>query len=126
LYPKSEVIGKTITEFAKKVKSSGCVVIDDNSLIIGSYYENDETKHLLNASTPYFLTLNDSFQIPESGDAGDQMVVQRFGKYFVFKQVRLKSNAPPYYLLILKEDTPDLLKEDYDSFVKLLQEILYK
>lgn len=126
LYPKSELIEKTITEFAKKVKSGGCVVIDDNSLIIGSYYENDDNKHLLNASTPYFLTLNDSFQVPESGSAGDQMVVQRFGKFFVFKQVQLKSSAPPYYLLILKEDTPDLKNEDYDAFVKLLKEILYK
>ena len=54
------------------------------------------------------------------------MVVQRLGKFFVFKQVRLKSDAPPYYLLILKEDTPDLIREDYDSFVNLLKEILYK
>jgi len=62
LFPKSELIEKTITEFAKKVESSGVVVIDDNSLIIGSYYKDDETRHLLTASTPYFLTLNDSFQ----------------------------------------------------------------
>ncbi|GAJ18988.1 unnamed protein product, partial [marine sediment metagenome] len=43
LYPKSELIEKTIVEFAKKVNSSGVVVIDDNSLIVGSYYKDDET-----------------------------------------------------------------------------------
>ena len=41
LYPKSELIEKTIIEFAKKVNSEGIEVIDDNSLIIGSYYKND-------------------------------------------------------------------------------------
>ena len=44
LYPKSELIEKTIIEFAKKIDSAGVVVIDDNSLIIGAYYKDDETK----------------------------------------------------------------------------------
>ncbi len=126
LYPKSELIEKTIKEFATKVNSGGCVIIDDNSLVIGSYYATDETKHLLNASTPYFLTLNDSFEIPGGTTASDQMIVQRFGKYFVFKQITFTTGAAPYYMLLLKEDTPDLAKEDYDSFVNLLKEILYK
>jgi len=65
LYPKAELISKTIDEFAKKVDSEGVVVIDDNSLIIGSYYRDEETKNLLSASTPYFLTLNDSFQFTQ-------------------------------------------------------------
>jgi len=126
LYPKSELIEKTIKEFAQKVDSGGCVIIDDNSLVIGAYYANDETKHLLTASTPYFLTLNDSFEIPGSGRAGDQMIVQRFGKYFVFKQISFETGAAPYYMLLLKEKTPDLAKEDYNSFITLLKEILYK
>jgi GTPase SAR1 family protein len=126
LYPKSELIEKTIKEFSLKVTSGGCVIIDDNSLVIGSYYSDEDTKHLLNASTPYFLTLNDSFEIPGGSTDGDQMIVQRFGKYFVFKQITFRTGSAPYYMLLLKEDTPDLSKEDYDSFVNLLKEILYK
>jgi len=128
LYPKSELIQKTITEFAKKVNSGGVVIIDDNSLVIGSYFENSEVKNLLTSSTPYFLTLNDSFQYSEGvrDRLEEQMVVQRFGKFFVFKQISLKADTPPYYLLLLKDDTPDLAKEDYNTFVKILKEILFK
>jgi GTPase SAR1 family protein len=126
LYPKSELIEKTINEFAKKVDSEGVVIIDDNSLIIGSYYKDDETKHLLTASTPYFLTLHDSFQYTGVEERYEnRMIVQRFGKNFIFKQIQLKKGSTPYYLLLLKED-PVFHKEDLESFANLLREILYK
>jgi len=125
LYPKSELIEKTIHEFAKKVNSEGVVVIDDNSLVIGSYYKNDEIKHLLTASMPYFLTLHDSFQFtnPVEEQYEDRMIIQRFGKNFIFKQITLKKESEPYYLILLKED-PVFHKEDLESFANLLKEIL--
>ena len=103
------------------------VIIDDNSLIIGSYYKDDEIRHLLTASTPYFLTLHDSFQYtnPVEEQFEDRMIVQRFGKNFIFKQITLKKESSPYYLLLLKED-PVFHKEDLESFAYLLKEILYK
>ncbi|MHA1886352.1 MAG: ADP-ribosylation factor-like protein [Promethearchaeota archaeon] len=127
LYPKSELIERTIHEFARKVESDGIVVIDDNSLIVGSYYKNEETKHLLTASTPYFLTLNDSFQYTGVMEERfeDRMIVQRFGKNFMFKQINLKKRSSPYYLLLLKED-PVFHKEDFETFANILKEILYK
>ena len=127
LYPKSELIEKTIIEFAKKIDSEGVVVIDDNSLVIGSYYKNDETKHLLTASTPYFLTLNDNIQYTGvlENQYEDKMIVQRFGKNFIFKQITLKKDSTPYYLLLLKED-PVFQKEDFETFANILKEILYK
>ncbi len=127
LYPKSELIEKTIFEFAKKVESEGVVIIDDNSLIIGSYYKDDEIKHLLTASVPYFLTLHESFQFtnPMEEKYGDRMLIQRFGKNFIFKQFQLKKETTPYYLLLVKEE-PVFNKEDLESFANLLQEILYK
>ncbi|MFX1363915.1 MAG: ADP-ribosylation factor-like protein [Promethearchaeota archaeon] len=127
LYPKSELIEKTIQEFAKKVESDGVVIIDDNSLIIGSYYKDDEIRHLLNASCPFFLTLHDSFQYtnPAEDKFGDRMLIQRFGRNFIFKQFELKKDMPPYYLLLVKEE-PVFNKEDLESFINLLGEILYK
>jgi len=127
LYPKSELIEKTITEFAKKIDSQGVVVIDDNSLVIGSYYKNDETKHLLTASTPYFLTLNDNIQYTGvlENKYEDKMIVQRFGKNFIFKQISLKKDSTPYYLLLLKDD-PVFQKEDFETFANIMKEILYK
>jgi hypothetical protein len=129
LYPKAELISKTIHEFAKKVDSEGVVVIDDNSLIIGSYYKDEETKNLLSASTPYFLTLNDSFQftqvIPGKIQEEGKMVVQRFGRNFIFKTLNIRGSNTPYYLLMLKGD-PNIDKEDFDSFANLMTELLYK
>ncbi len=127
LYPKSELIEKTIVEFAKKVDSGGVVVIDDNSLIIGSYYKDDETRHLLTASTPYFLTLHDSFQSTSVLEKKyeERMIVQRYGKNFMFKQISLRKESTPYYLLLLK-DNPVFNKEDFEAFAKILKEILYK
>ena len=127
LFPKSELIEKTIIEFAKKVESDGVVVIDDNSLIIGSYYKNDETRHLLTASTPYFLVLSDSFQSTSvlENRFEDRMIVQRFGKNFIFKQITLKKDSSPYYLLLLKND-PIFHKEDFETFANILKEILFK
>ncbi len=128
LYPKSELIEKTIVEFGKKTYSEGVVLLDDNSLIVGSYYKDEETKNLLSASTPYFLTLNDSFIFtkaqPSRQEEENHMVVQRYGKNFVFKQLSLKDDSSPYYLLMLKQD-PNINKEDFDCFANLLKEILY-
>jgi hypothetical protein len=53
------------------------------------------------------------------------MIVQRFGKNFIFKQITLKKDSAPYYLLLLKED-PVFHKEDFESLSNLLKEILYK
>jgi len=128
LYPKSELIEKTIIEFGKKTYSDGIVLLDDNSLIVGSFYKDEEIKNLLTASTPYFLTLNDSFVFTEVQPSREQeenhMVVQRFGRNFIFKQLSFKEGINPYYILMLKQDT-HLNKEDIDCFSNLLKEILY-
>ncbi|MHA2287828.1 MAG: ADP-ribosylation factor-like protein [Promethearchaeota archaeon] len=128
LYSKSELIERTIIEFGKKTYSDGIVLLDDNSLIIGSYYKDDETKNLLSASTPYFLTLNDSFVFtevqPSRQEDENHMVVQRFGRNFLFKQLSLKEGINPYYILMLKQDT-HINKEDIECFSNLLEEILY-
>ena len=128
IYPKSELIEKTIIEFGKKTYSDGIVLLDDNSLIVGSFYKDDETKNLLAASTPYFLSLNDSFVFTEVQPSREQeenhMVVQRYGRNFIFKQLSFKEGVSPYYVLMLKQDT-HLNKEDIDCFSNLLKEILY-
>ena len=127
LYPKSELIEKTIIEFAKKVESEGVVIIDDNSLIIGSYYKNEEIRHLMTASTPYFLVLSDNLQTTNviEDKYEDRMIVQRFGKNFIFKQIMLRTGSTPYYLLLLKDD-PVLYREELESLTTLLKEILEK
>ena len=97
LYPKSNLIDKTLSEFGKKIDAEGLMVIDDNSLLVGRYYSNDEIRQILSASSPYFLTLNDRFKeaevegSPKKDDEG--MVVQRFGKYFMFKEIKFRTDS---------------------------------
>ncbi len=126
LYPKSELIVKAIEEFAKKVKSDGVSLIDNNSLLIASYHKDEVTQNTLTASMPYFLTLNDSFVNTNIAlrSKEDQMLVNRFNKFFIFKQIILRETFPPYYLLIMK-DNPNYNMEDVVSLSNLLREILY-
>lgn len=129
LYPKSKLIKKTIEEFALKLHCEGMVIVDNNSLIIGSYFKDNETGEILTRSIPYFLTLNDSFQIKGiEQNKEDQMVVRRFGKYFLFRQIKLKEKGTPYYILFLKADNPwDLYfsNKDFIAYLQVLREILY-
>lgn len=129
LYPKADLIEKTMNQFAEKVNSEGVVILDDNSLVLGAYYKNEEARNLLSASTPYFLALNDNLQftqvLPGKEYDESKMVVQRFGRNFIFKQLSLKEGTPPYYLVMLKQD-PNISREDFDTFSNLLKELLYK
>ncbi|MFX1337838.1 MAG: ADP-ribosylation factor-like protein [Promethearchaeota archaeon] len=130
LYPRSKLIKKTIEEFAIKLNCEGIVIIDKNSLIIGSYFKDHETGEILTRSMPYFLTLNDSFQLEGVDQTNqDQMVVHRFGKFFLFKEILLKESGTPYYLLIVKGDNPwDLYfsNKDFRAFIHMLRDLIYK
>ena len=95
IFPKSQLIEKTIEEFSKKISSDGVIAIDDNSLIIGSYFMDEKTKIILSGCVPYFLTLNDSFKHIPIQSSDNQMIVQRFEKYFIFKQISLRESSPP-------------------------------
>jgi len=123
--PKTELIRGTVEEFAKKINAEGLEIIDDNSFIIGSYYENEAVKTILNATSPYFLKVQDTFEKVRIGECQpeDQMVVQRFGKFFFFKKFLLK--GAPFYLLVCKEDI-DFSEDDYLFFIDLLKEIISK
>jgi hypothetical protein len=128
LYPKVDLINKAIKEFALKLNSEGLVIIDNNSLIIGSYYKDEKLGELITRATPYFLSLNDNFQIEGMENVSDdQMVVHRFNKYFLFKQIKLEDDEMPYYVLVLKQDNPWdllLLRKDFDAILKMLKDIM--
>jgi len=126
LYPKSSLIDKALSEFGKKIDAEGLMVIDDNSLIVGRYYSTDEIRLVLSASSPYFLTLNDRFKETEiegsSKQADEGMVVQRYGKYFIFKEIKFHADKNPYYLLIAR-DSPYFDQNLINEFVDVFQEI---
>ena len=127
LYPKSQLLQKTIEEFAEKLNCEGLMIIDDNTLVLGAYYANEEAKQFLTKSIGYFLTLNDNFLEIGLGEPEDQFLIHKLGKYFLFKQFNIKGRVQPYYALILKSHNPfDLyfIKKEYSIFINILNEII--
>ncbi|MFW9951799.1 MAG: ADP-ribosylation factor-like protein, partial [Candidatus Thorarchaeota archaeon] len=106
LYPKAQLIQKTIEEFAKKLNSDGLLIIDDSSIIIGSYFENEVAKILLQETIQYFLTLNDCFLKIGDLNEDDQILVQKLGYHFLFKTITLKDSTTPYHFFIIKARSP--------------------
>ena len=127
VYPKTNLIQRAASEFANKFDAEGLEIIDTNSLIVGSYYMNDDIKTMLTSSTPYFLSLNNSFHNSTESMEREQenMVIQRYGKFFLFRQFFLREGSPHFYLLLMKANESFNI-DDFNTFVNLLKEILYK
>jgi hypothetical protein len=130
LVPKTVLIDTTLQEFVNKTNSKGVIIVDDNSLLISSYFVDDEIKDLAEDSIPYFLSLNDSFERVDTDSletiesTNKTTVIQKDENYFIFSKLSLKKEAPPYYLLLIK-DTPEYDKNNIQSISTLFGEILY-
>jgi GTPase SAR1 family protein len=127
LYPKSELIQKTIEQFARKLDCDGLLITDKNSIILGSYFKDHESKKLLSSTIAYFLTLNDVFEDMEIDQQEDQIVVRKMGKYFLFKPVSLKTTTLPYYMLVLTSRDPSgihFLNKDFNIFAYMFNNIV--
>ena len=124
LYPRAKLIDTTIQEFVDKFGAEGVELLDNNSLIISSYYKDPLIEQILNALSPFFLRLNDGFDDIQGVEEKDNYVaVERLGKFFIFKRFKLIKSESPYYLLLCKDD-PSFNKEEFDVLVNLLNEIL--
>ena len=127
LFPKSELLQKTIEEFARKLDCDGLIIVDKNSIILGSCFKDDESKKLLSNTIAYFLTLNDVFEEMGIEQQEDQIVVRKMGKYFLFKPVTLREINLPYYMLVLKRHNPFefyFLNKDFNAFVNMFNSIV--
>lgn len=129
LYPKSELMQKTIEQYAKKLNCEGLIILDKNSIILGSCFRDEESKKILSSTIAYFLTLNDVFEEMELDQQEDQIVVRKLGKYFLFKPIILDEKSVPYYILVLKEHNPfDLyfINKEFPAFVSIFKDLIQK
>ncbi|MFW9874439.1 MAG: ADP-ribosylation factor-like protein [Candidatus Thorarchaeota archaeon] len=127
LYPKSQLLQKTIEEFAKKLDCEGLIVIDKNSIIIGSYFKNNNSQKLLSGTIGYFLSINDVFEDMELEQQEDQIVVRKSGNYILFKPLLLEEIIGRYFMFILKRHNPfDLyfINKDFKAFVNIFRDII--
>ncbi len=127
LIDKPELLNRTLEQFAYKENCEGAVLIDNNSLIVSSFFEDNNIEELMNLVPPYFLRLNDRFNLLV-GTRGfsvknpeDKIIVYRHNRYFFFSQIRVN---PPYYLLFVKKestynnDSVVILSNFLESFIR--------
>ena len=127
LFPKSELLQRTIEEYAKKLDCEGLIIVDKNSIILGSCFKDDDSKKKLSGTIAYFLSLNDVFEEMELEKQEDQILLKKSGNHFIFKPVTIKETPLPYYMLGLKKhnqfDT-DFLNQDFNAFVSIFKDIV--
>ena len=127
LFPKAELIQRTIEEYSKKLNCDGLIIVDKNSIILGSCFEDEDSKKKLSGTIAYFLSLNDIFEEMELENQEDQILLKKSGNHFIFKPVTIKETTLPYYLLGLKKDDPfdiDFLNKDFNAFVNVFKDIV--
>lgn len=125
LFPRSQVIETAIQGFVNKAKVEGVELIDNNSVIISSWYKNDNIKKILNSLSPYFLRLNDGFKKLDNIEDEDKnhIIVERHEKYFIFKQFTLIKEAKPYYIATCTGE-PFLNQYEFNALINLLRDII--
>lgn len=122
LYPKAELINESVKSFATETKSQGVVVMDNNSLVIGDYYENDEVKKLLNSILPTFITLDEKLTTEQKELMPDQMRIIKQDKSFILRRLSL-DDTTSFYLLVKNENIK--LKEDkISALIALLKNFI--
>ncbi len=133
LYPQSQLVDKTINEFADKMEADATIVLDANSLIVGQYFRTENARVVLEQCTPYFLTLNDSFQNSEreinepfenSNSNHNGMIIERSAKAFYFDEIKFDDiDQKPLYLLIMKKEN-EFNNEDIEQFMKIFKSLI--
>ena len=126
--PKSDVVNASIQDFGKKADFDSVELIDDNSLLLATYYRNKYTKELMNAVTPYFLQINDillraSVPVDYEEEKENEMMLNKFGKYFLFRAFMPKKGKASNYILACKKE-PEFDKEEIELFISVMKEIL--
>ncbi|MHA1730917.1 MAG: ADP-ribosylation factor-like protein [Promethearchaeota archaeon] len=121
LYPKSELVDRTIQEFANKLEADGILVLDQNALILGQYFRTPEDREIFKSTTPHFLTLHDGFvyQKVESSSMG----VEVGGSFYLFSKLEEEGATEPRYLLI-KKGMNEFDNAEIQSFSKVFFNLL--
>ncbi|MFX0102711.1 MAG: ADP-ribosylation factor-like protein [Candidatus Hodarchaeota archaeon] len=118
LYPRSVLLDKKLQEFGILSNYAAFLLLDKNSLTLAQYYQNDEAKEILNASTPYFLTLLDSWK-PFKTIQKKQMKVLLNNYNFLFFELNYHT---PLYFLVMAEFPIEV--EKLNDFSKEILNIL--
>jgi len=116
------LLDKALEEFSNTTGLEALLLLDSNSLIIGNHYQTDEARDILRASTPYFLSLLDSWK--KTGKR-KEMTVLISDYAFVF--IELYKQGEPislYFLAMTKGAETKIYTDKLDDFSKIIIGIL--
>nr|MDO8083566.1 ADP-ribosylation factor-like protein [Candidatus Sigynarchaeum springense] len=88
IFPQSVLLDKTLAEYASSNQLDALLLLDSNSLNLGAFYRNKDSQDIVRSSTPYFLTLLDSWKPFKIGSQRKQMKVTLNEYAFFFKEIR--------------------------------------
>ena len=96
-------------------------------MLIGTYYKNKYIEELMNSVMPYFLEVNEIFERAsikhDSEGLEDEMMVRRYGKFFLFKKFTLRRGKAFFYFLGCKKES-EFNRDIYNMCVSVVKEIL--
>ena len=127
LYPKSELIKKTISEYCNKINCDRMLLLDPNSLLVGSFCKEQDNADFLSASMPHFIKFHDALRRNKilNDDPENQIIIQQPKSYVLLKKILLKEGTLPFYLLVQKKGKY-FYQEDFEPLINILREIIYK
>ena len=126
LYPKGEVINRTIEEFASKSKVEGMVVLDHNALILGQYFQNEDEKANFEIITPNVIQLFDDFRKLFANNR--KLVISVNDGEYLFRAISDPIQSEERYLFIKgsQKSLTGINDADIDEFGNVLLDLLGK
>src|SRR5271157_4625995 len=121
LYPKSELVDRSIQEFARKLEADGMVVLDNNALILGQYYKQFEEKLNFESILPYVLQLWENFRTVQR--KVEKMALKVDDVEYMFRSVTDPSQTEERYVFV-KAPFGGINDDDFTEFGNILVDLL--
>ena len=128
LFPRSILLDKALEEFALSNSLEALLLLDSNALNLGTYFASKTAENIIRSSTPYFLTLLDSWKPFNSSNDTKLMKVMMNEYAFYFREIRqtLQEDQEKYmsfYFLAMNRNA-EFEIERLDDFSKMVLGIL--
>lgn len=121
LYPKSELVDKSIQEFAHKLNAEAMVVMDSNALLLGQWYLNDAEKEQFATFTPNVLELFENFRAVQKKNQKMGLIVSD-GEYMI-RAVTDPGKSEERFIF-MKAPLKGIIDADLDEFGNVLIDLM--
>jgi hypothetical protein len=123
LVPQSVLLDQALQDYGQSSNLDALLLLDVNSLYLASYHKNNDAKEILRSSTPYFLTLLDSWK-PFKKDASRKQMKVTMNLYsFLFLEL-VKEKKPSGFYFLAMSATGQVDPKKLDEFSRIILSML--